>query len=118
MKLTLRGPLERDLQRWILSSIVARAGTHGWFERCNTGARNTTYKGKKGFLRYGLGNGTPDIVGCYRGHFVGLEVKRPKCKQSLEQKWWQQRHEASGGIYAVVTCPREALELLDTLEDA
>lgn len=50
-------------------------------------------------------NGIPDIILIRRpmGRFVGLEVKRPKGKQSPNQILFQKDCEGEGGEYYVVT---------------
>lgn len=46
--------------------------------------------------------GLPDIIVIKGGNFVGLEVKRPGAKQSLEQKEFEKRVKDEGGEYYVV----------------
>ena len=58
------------------------------------------------------GAGQPDILGCYQGRTLALEVKRPgrkptKLQQAVLKKW-----EAAGAIAAVVTSVEEVKELL------
>ena len=45
--------------------------------------------------------GTPDIICCYRGSFIGIEVKSATGKQSPAQKQVGKEIEASGGQYIV-----------------
>lgn len=47
--------------------------------------------------------GIPDIIIIKDGQFIGLEVKRPKGKQSEFQIEFQKRCEENGGKYFVVT---------------
>lgn len=63
--------------------------------------------------------GLPDIVGCYKGRFVGLEVKLPdgSHKLSERQRLMLTRIEQQGGISAVVTSPRGALEAIWELDN-
>ena len=53
--------------------------------------------------KYSL-RGVPDIIVIKDGQFWGLEVKRPKNKQSEHQIEFQKQCEAHGGKYFVVTC--------------
>jgi hypothetical protein len=46
--------------------------------------------------------GTPDIICCIDGDFVGLEVKGPKGDLSDSQKEFQRNIEKAGGRYHVV----------------
>ena len=55
------------------------------------------------FYAYGF-RGSPDIIGCYRSRFVGVECKTGRATQSTYQKDFQKKFEAAGGIYAVVRC--------------
>ena len=43
-------------------------------------------------------NGVPDIICCYRGRFLGLEVKRPGGKLTELQKRTLDRINTAGGI--------------------
>jgi hypothetical protein len=63
--------------------------------------------------QYGTG-GLPDIIGCYNGRFVGLEVKLPGKEHTLTQR---QSHvlakiTAAGGIGAMVTTVDQAMDLV------
>ena len=58
--------------------------------------------------------GLPDLIGCVKGRFFGLEVKLPESKTRVSGRQllvhgWIQR---AGGICGVVTTKGEALELL------
>ena len=60
--------------------------------------------------------GSADIIGCFRGRFVAVEVKTPVGRQSKEQKLWQgQVEERGGGIYALVRSEDDARTLLQEL---
>lgn len=54
-----------------------------------------------GFMRLAE-SGTPDLVGCWRGLFIGWECKVGKNKQSEQQREAQKLIEASGGKYFIV----------------
>ena len=61
--------------------------------------------------------GQPDILGCYQGRTLALEVKRPggkppKLQQAVLKKW-----EAAGAVVAVVTSVEEVKELLGGRRD-
>ena len=62
--------------------------------------------------------GLPDIIGCYRGRFVGLEVKLPGGENtlSLRQRVMLERIEQHGGYSNVVTSKRGALEVLGSID--
>jgi hypothetical protein len=61
--------------------------------------------------------GIPDILACYQGAFLGLEVKQPGEKPSAAQRHVLREIEAAGGVAAVVTSVEEADTLLDGVID-
>ncbi len=63
--------------------------------RNNTGAMKTEHGG---FYRFGT-PGSPDIICCVNGQFVGIEVKGPKGRQSPQQKEFEQALTKAGGRY-------------------
>ena len=69
-------------------------------------------------VRYGLGLGSADLVGCYKGRFVAIEVKRPAApgsrqgEQTPEQKAWQRAVEQAGGLYALARSVDDAVRLV------
>ena len=63
--------------------------------------------------------GLPDILVCYKGQFLGLEVKRPETRENVTERQKaviDQIHQA-GGMAGVVCSVDEALYFL-TLIDA
>lgn len=47
------------------------------------------------------GSGVPDIVGCYRGSFFGIEVKREgKAPTPIQKRRMQDAREAGGHAFA------------------
>ena len=66
-------------------------------------------------IRYGLGNGSADLIGLFRGHFVAVEVKTPTGRQTQEQRLWQSLVESKGGVYAIVRSEDDARALLADL---
>lgn len=62
--------------------------------------------------------GMPDIMGIVKGRAVGIEVKKPRGKQSPAQKEWETKMRKAGGIYLVassVEAVEKALKELDLL---
>jgi hypothetical protein len=57
--------------------------------------------------------GIPDLIVCYQGKFLGLEVKLPGEKPSTVQQVVLKQIRASGGIAAVVTSVSDVVPLLD-----
>lgn len=95
-------PLERTVQTNIRKALVAR------------GAYVVKYPGGK----FGQG-GTPDLLVCYRGYFVGLEVKRlgwtPSDVTPL-QNINLQEIKTAGGLSYVVSSKEEAFEALRLID--
>ena len=57
--------------------------------------------------------GIPDIIGCWRGRFVALEVKRPKVGRPTKlQLLVLAAIRSAGGIAEIVTSAEEALNAL------
>lgn len=68
-------------------------------------------------IRYGMGNGSPDLIGWLRsGRAFAIEVKTPAGRLSADQKaWWVSARSwgVQGGVARSVS---EALVLLDGAE--
>ena len=91
--------------------LVLGSDSSGVWWRNNTGVAET-----RGYtIRYGLGNGSADLIGCFRSRFVAIEVKTPTGRQSEDQKRWQGCLERHGGIYAIVRSEDDARALLGEL---
>ena len=58
--------------------------------------------------------GLPDIVGCYRGRFVGFEVKRPSTRNNVSgrQRFMLSILKDAGAITGVVVSAHEAITIL------
>ena len=70
----------------------------------------------KGWIWYGVGNpGGADLIGCYLGRFVAIEVKTATGRQSPEQRDWQGVVERAGGVYLLVRSVEEAVKLVGNL---
>lgn len=54
--------------------------------------------------------GLPDIIGCYEGFFLGLEVKHPETRgnTSPRQDYVMSKIREAGGLAQVVCTPEEA----------
>lgn len=60
--------------------------------------------------------GIPDILGCYDGRFVSIEVKQPGESPSPRQKLVLGRIERSGGIAEVIDGRQEAREFIKRMK--
>lgn len=63
-------------------------------------------------------SGIPDIVCCYKGMFVGIEVKRPGAlnEQSEQQKIHERNIRKSGGIYLLVDNVQTVVDFIERYE--
>lgn len=65
---------------------------------------------------YGLAKGSADLIGCFRGRFVGVELKTPVGRQSTHQQKWQAALEArAAGLYYLVRSEDDARAVLADL---
>lgn len=67
------------------------------------------------FVR-GAEPGTADLIGCYRGRAIALEVKTAKGKQQPSQIQWERQWTDTGGRYFVVRSGMDTLEALDSID--
>ena len=104
---------ETQLQKAILQLLHIKYSHKAVFFRNNTGA----VKSGKSYIKYGLGVGSADIIGCLGGRFIALEVKLPKGRQSPDQMKWQGAIEHCGGFYAIVRSPEEAMRVIEEMID-
>jgi hypothetical protein len=77
------------------------------------GARPFKIQGEEGSYQEA---GIPDLLVCYRGLFVGLEVKMPGNKASPSQLHVMRTIEKAGGITAVVYSVEEVEKLLAKID--
>lgn len=75
---------------------------------------NTKVKGEihsighgRAIMKASKNKGFIDILCCIQGYFVGIEVKKPKGIQSLDQLATEKRIKKAGGKYFIVTSVRE-----------
>lgn len=78
-------------------------------ERNNVGEA-TTKSGRH--ITFGLGKGSPDLVGIYQGRFIGIEVKTPKGRLSDIQRRWHAIAAQHGARIVTARSIEEALECL------
>src|SRR3990167_5156805 len=91
--------LEKDIQLEICNWLAIK-GFFFWRNN-TTGVYDPTQKLFRAKPKYAL-NGLPDIIIIKNGIFIGLEVKRPKARQSDAQVTFQNNLEKNGGQYYVV----------------
>jgi len=89
----------------IRAALCAVEGVRVW--RNNVGV--DTMRG----IRYGLGVGSPDLVGIAWGRFVGLEVKTPTGRVSKEQTMWLDMVRRFGGVAGVARSVEDAIAIVE-----
>lgn len=105
---------ERQLQEEIRLALGSVPGLVLW--RNNVGEAMVDYgRGNIRPLVYGLAPGSADLIGCYRGRFVALEVKTPDGKQSAAQRRFQRCVERNGGVYLMPRSVKQAVEVVGGL---
>ena len=62
--------------------------------------------------------GVPDLICCYRGHFVALEVKVPPNTATAKQEHHIELIRRAGGHAFVVTTSDEAVRVLKLIDKA
>lgn len=60
--------------------------------------------------------GVPDILACYRGRFIGIEVKNEKGKTSPLQDYNLASIKEAGGISLVARSVNEVSKIIDDIE--
>jgi hypothetical protein len=62
-------------------------------------------------VRYGIGVGSPDLVGVLKpeGRMLGVEVKTPIGRLSHEQRLWRDAFIAAGGVYILARSADDAI---------
>lgn len=89
------GKKENPIQAKIIKFLETR--NNAYTVRVGSGAIKTQWGG---YFKTGK-RGCPDIICCYRGFFVGVEVKSETGRQSQEQKDTEKHIKSIGGYYFV-----------------
>ena len=58
----------------------------------------------------GLGVGSADLVGCYRGRFVAIECKAPDGRVSEAQECWGRAVTRVGGLYLLARAGTDSVQ--------
>jgi len=108
--MTLPRPLEREVQAAILDLLALRRAEA---VRTNSGA----VKVEDRFIRFNSARGCSDLLVCYRGRFLALEVKRDaKEKPTPDQAAFMAAVRAAGGIGDVVWSIEQVASILDRID--
>lgn len=64
----------------------------------------------------GMQRGTPDILCCYNGRFLGIEVKEGKDRLSEIQIAQGKQIEWAGGYFVVAACIEDVKEVMEVID--
>jgi hypothetical protein len=92
---------EHEIQRQITDYLTLKGVF--WY-RNNTGAM----KVGKSYVRFGV-KGAPDLIAVVRGHYFGIEVKKPGKSISEAQAAFCADIRRAGGTYLVATCLEDVI---------
>lgn len=106
---------EHQTQSAILDLIHIRGGVA---TRVNSGS--AIFKGKDGSINVikGADKGTSDILACYRGRYLAIEVKYGNGKPTPEQLEFGRKVRDAGGLFLVAYDVEKVNQLLDTIDKA
>lgn len=98
--------VESGLIAEIQMRLQAMYGSRVKFGRNNSGSTVAEYKGRKRFIKFGMGDGASDIILCLDGRFVAIEAKTKggrtsntkKCPRLKEQIAYVNDVRAAGGL--------------------
>jgi len=93
---------EGELQAEVLAAVGALP--HALFWRNNVGAMHDGQR----MVFFGQ-KGAADVLGCYRGHAVAIEVKALRGALKARQRKWRAAWERAGGVYLVAKVVRGEL---------
>lgn len=90
-----------ELHQYIVkTTLMAMSKKYCMVWANNTGvARDLNYDDR--IIRFGL-KGSSDIIGTYKGLFLGIEVKTGNAVQNKFQKNFEKRIRQIGGIYIII----------------
>lgn len=67
-------------------------------------------------IRYGLCNGSSDLIGIYNGRFLAIEVKTSKGKLRPAQRVFLDAVKSNGGIGGVARCAEDVDKILKGID--
>jgi len=96
----------------IISQIIKTFGNlpHSYLWSNQTGVSRTGGR----WIPFGE-KGSPDIIGCIRGQFIGVEVKVGKDKWRDDQKAFCERIKKAGGYYFLVKSVDDFVDLYHSI---
>lgn len=104
-------PTEKQIQDAILDWLLWN-GVGKWW-RSQPPTMNWKTGSNLGKSLHPTEPGQPDISGCVKGRFIGLEVKGPKGTMRPSQKIFRDGIEKNQGIYRVVRSVEDAQKVME-----
>lgn len=95
--------LESALYRSIRKKLKKEYGKELWFFKTHGSADQV--------------RGLPDMIGCYKGRFIAMELKKPGGHATDLQAFTMEQIEAAGGYATTIHSYEEAVDFLDTVPD-
>lgn len=103
---------EHETQSAIIDLIRLRGGVA---TRVNSGSAVFKRDGKTQVIR-GAEKGTADIIACYKGRYLAIEVKHGKNTITMEQLIFLESVRSAGGITCVAYSVDKVNRLLDAID--
>ena len=101
---------ETSIMRAIREAVNRIEGCRCWRNNVGFDAKNR--------IPYGLGVGSPDLVGIAYGRLLGIEVKTATGRIRPEQRAWLEAVTRLGGVVGVCRSVDEALALVHSAKPA
>ena len=86
--------LEKTIKNAILNWLLHQPGVFAFV--CPT---TGIYDAKRGFWRTSSKRGIPDLLCCYKGKFIGIEVKTATGRLRPDQISFREALELAGGVF-------------------
>ena len=103
-------PLERDIQKAIIAYLTLIGAA---VVRVNSGLLSTPDGRRVRLNRASRGN-CADVLACWRGLFLAVEVKRPGGKPTAGQSEFLADVERNGGVAIVATCVADVQRAIES----
>lgn len=108
-------PSEAEVQRAVVAYLESRGCV---VVRANSGAvaMPATATSARRFVRFNTAPGCSDLLVCFRGQFVAMEVKAATGKLTEKQRGFLDRIVKAGGVGVVVRSVSDAAAVLASIE--
>lgn len=104
------GKVENATKNAILSYLNMQQNCFAWSS--NTGGMKTP---SGGWINFGF-PGSPDVLCCYHGLFVGVEVKTAKGRQNNNQEKFEVKIRGARGVYILARSVQDVINRLEEIK--